>query len=103
MIYEHRTYYLLPGKLPEFLTAFEGTPMKVFERHGAKLVGFWTTEIGQSNEITYILAYNSLADMEQVKQKIGQDEEMIKYRQQPPRVEKVVAKILRPSAFSPLK
>lgn len=103
MIYEHRTYYLLPGKLPEFLAAFESTPLKVFERHGAKMVGFWTTEIGQSNEITYILAYDSLAEMERVKQKISQDEEMIKYRQQPPKVEKVVAKILRPSAFSPLK
>lgn len=103
MIYEHRTYYLLPGKLPEFLQAFEETPAKVFERHGAKLIGFWVTEIGQSNEVIYILAYDSLAERERAWQRINQDEEMLKYRQAPPRVEKIKVRILRPSTFSPLK
>ena len=103
MIYEHRTYYVLPGKMVEFLEAFERTPVKVFERHGAKLIAFWTTEIGQSNEIIYILAYDSLAERERAWQGINQDEEMLKYRQSPPRIEKVVVKMLRPSSFSPLK
>jgi len=104
LIYEHRTYYILPGKMPEFLEGFQATPAKVFERHGAKLVGFWTTDIGQSNEIIYILAYDSLAERERIRGMIDQDEEMRSYRQAgAPRVEKIVVKILRPSAFSPLK
>lgn len=103
MIYEHRTYYLLPGKLQEFVEAFAETPAKVFEKHGAKLVGFWTTDIGQNNEVIYILAFNDMAHRDRVWQQVREDQDMIRYRQAGVRVEKIVNKIIRPSAFSPLK
>lgn len=103
MVYEHRTYYLLPGKMQEFLEAFSQTPAKLFEKHGAKLVGFWTTVIGQSNEVIYLLAFRDLAHRERFWEELGQDSEMQQYRQGGVRVEKIVSKILRPSAFSPLQ
>ena len=105
MIYEHRFYYILPGKLPEFLDAFAKTPLKVFARHGAKMVGFWTPVLGQSNEIIYILSFEDLAHRERVWAQIDSDPEMQQYRRESlehPKVEKIMSKILRPSAFSPL-
>lgn len=103
MIYEHRSYYLLPGKMQEFLEAFNQTPAKLFPKYGTKLVGFWTTEIGQSNEVVYLLAFQDPAHRERFWRELGQDPEMQQYRQGGVRVEKVVSKILRPSAFSPLQ
>ncbi len=103
MIYEHRTYYMLPGKLPEFLESFDRVPRKVFERHGAELVGFWTTVLGQNNEVVYILRYPDLAARERTWAAIDKDEEMQKYRAEPIRVEHIVSKIFRPTAFSPLQ
>lgn len=103
MIYEHRAYYMLPGKQREFLEAFERVPMKVFERHGAKLVGFWTTYIGQSNEVIYLLSYPDLAARERIWQEIDQDAEMLAYRSEPPRTTHIEVKLLRPTTFSPLQ
>lgn len=103
MIYEHRSYYMLPGKQREFLEAFQGVPMKVFERHGAKLVGFWTTYAGQSNEVIYLLAYPDLAAREKVWQEIDRDPDMQAYRSEPPRYSHIDVKFLRPTAFSPLQ
>lgn len=103
MIYELRSYFMLPGKLAEFLEAFDRIPRKVLARHGAELVGFWTTVIGQNNEVVYMLRYSDLAARERTWTAVDHDEEMAQYRAEPVRVQYIVSKILRPSAFSPLK
>ena len=77
--------------------------MKVFARHGAQLIGFWTTVIGQSNEVIYLLSYPDLAAREATWARISGDEEMAAYRAEGVRVDHIVVKILRPSSFSPLQ
>ena len=65
MIYELRVYRCVPGRLPALLKRFENVTLKLFEKHGIKQAGFFTTLIGQSNqELTYLLAWESLADRE---------------------------------------
>ena len=65
MIYETRVYRCLPGRLPALLKRFENTTTKLWEKHGIKQAGFFTTLVGESNqELTYILAWESLADRE---------------------------------------
>ena len=103
MIYEHRSYFTLPGKQQEFLEAFERIPMKVFARHGAELVGFWTSVIGQSNEVIYLLRYPDLAARERAWASINTDQEMLAYRTEGVRVHHIDVRILRPTGFSPLK
>jgi NIPSNAP len=46
MIYEFRTYTVLPGRMPALLKRFETKAIPIWERHGIKQVGFFTTVIG---------------------------------------------------------
>ena len=65
MIYEMRVYRCVPGRLPALLKRFETATLKIWEKHGIKQAGFFTTLIGESNqELTYFLAWDSLAERE---------------------------------------
>jgi hypothetical protein len=43
MIYETRVYRCLPGRLPALLKRFETITLKLWEKHGIKQAGFFTT------------------------------------------------------------
>ena len=63
MIYETRIYRCLPGRLPALLKRFETITLKIWEKHGIRQAGFFTTLVGESNqELTYFLAWESLAE-----------------------------------------
>jgi hypothetical protein len=62
MIVDHRTYELQPGRLREFLALYEKEGLPVQKKHLGNLVGFFTTEVGNVNEIVHIWAYEDLAD-----------------------------------------
>jgi hypothetical protein len=65
MIYEMRIYRCVPGRLPALLQRFEKVTLNLWKKHGIRLAGFWTTLIGDSNhELTYLLAWESLAERE---------------------------------------
>ena len=67
MIYELRVYRCVPGKLPALNNRFANITLKIWERHGIKQAGFFTTLIGESNqELTYLLQWESMADRETV-------------------------------------
>ncbi len=63
MIYELRVYQPVPGQMPKLLARFRDKLLPIWERHGIRPIGFWTTLVGESsNELTYILPRESLAD-----------------------------------------
>lgn len=63
MIYELRIYRCVPGRLPALLTRFRDHTLPIWEKRGIRQAGFWTTLVGDSHlEITYMLAWDSLAD-----------------------------------------
>ena len=65
MIYELRVYRCLPNRMPALLKRFETATLRIWEKHGIRQAGFWTTVIGESNqELTYLLAWESLAERE---------------------------------------
>ena len=65
MIHELRTYRCLPGRLPALLKRFETKTLALFERHGIKQVGFWTTLVGESHlDLIYLLEWESMGDRE---------------------------------------
>ena len=43
MIYEIRVYRCLPGRLPALLKRFETTTLKLWDKHGIRPAGFFTT------------------------------------------------------------
>ena len=53
MIYELRVYQPVPGQMPKLLARFRDKLLPIWERHGIRPIGFWTTLVGESsNELT---------------------------------------------------
>lgn len=102
MIYEHRSYTMLPGKKAEFIESFARF-MPLFDQYGAKVIGVWQTDVGEGNEFIYILAFQDFAQRERFWDKFRQDQVFIEYQRQGPRIANVINKILRPTEYSPLK
>ena len=48
MIMEMRVYRCLPGRLPALMKRFDTLTLKLWDKHGIKQAGFFTTLIGTS-------------------------------------------------------
>lgn len=108
MIYEMRIYRCVPGRLPALLKRFETATLKIWEKHGIKQAGFFTTLIGDSNqELTYFLAWDSLAEREKKWGAFMTDPDWMKARAESEAdgqiVGNIVSQILTPTAFSAVK
>ena len=65
MIYELRIYHAVPGRLPALISRFRNHTLRIWEKHGIRQAGFWTTVIGETNQqLTYMLAWDSMAERE---------------------------------------
>jgi hypothetical protein len=108
MIYESRVYRCIPGRLPALLKRFENVTLKLWEKHAIRPVGFFTTLIGESNqELTYFLAWESLADREKKWAAFQSDQEWITARAKTEEdgqiVLNIVNQLLAPTSFSSVK
>jgi hypothetical protein len=108
MIYEMRNYRCLPGRLPALLKRFETTTLKLWEQHGIRQAGFFTTVIGESNqELMYLLAWESMAERETKWNKFQADPVWIAARAKSEEDGQILANItsqlLAPTAFSSVK
>jgi hypothetical protein len=108
MIYEMRVYRCLPGRLPALLKRFDTITLKLWEKHGIKQAGFFTTLVGESNqELTYFLAWESLADREKKWAAFQSDQEWISARAKTEEDGQIVLNIVNqlfvPTSFSSVK
>lgn len=108
MVYEHRVYTCVPGQMPRLLRRFQDHALPVWTRLGIRPVGFWTVVIGDgSNDLHYLLAWESLADRERRWNAFQADPGWVtaKAESEVPGaiVASVKSTILQPTAFSPLK
>jgi hypothetical protein len=108
MIYEMRIYRCVPGRLPALLKRFETATLKIWEKHGIRLAGFFTTLIGESSqELTYFLAWESLAEREKKWAAFQSDQEWITARAKTEEdgqiVLNIVNQLLAPTSFSSVK
>lgn len=106
MIYEWRVYDTHPGKLPALLERFGKAEVKLFEKHGMKVVGFWTNLVGgESGVLYYMVGYKNLADREKCWQGFNSDPEWKKVREESEKGGPIVSKtrnmLLTPTDFSP--
>jgi len=108
MIYETRVYRCVPGRLPALLRRFETITLKLWEKHGIKQAGFFTTLVGESNqELTYLLAWESLGERDKKWTAFQADPEWItaraKTEEDGPIVGNIVNQLLVPTSFSSVK
>jgi hypothetical protein len=108
MIYELRVYQALPGQMAKLQTRFRDLLPPIWKTHGIHAIGFWTTLVGESsNQLTYILQWESLADLETTWTAFMNDPAWHKVRDEGERDGPIVANIssevLMPTAYSALK
>src|SRR4051812_43366476 len=108
MIYEMRSYRAMPGRMPDLIKRFDTITLKLFEKHGIKQAGFWTTEVGESNHnLIYLVAYESMADRETKWGAFSTDPEWIQKRGETekngPLVMTFSNQFLKPTSFSSVK
>ncbi len=108
MIYELRVYRTLPGRLPALLARFQNHTLRIWDRHGIRQAGFWTTLVGESSyDLTYLLAWQSLAEREARWTAFTSDPDWIAARtdseRDGPILQNVGSQILTPTAFSAVR
>lgn len=108
MIYEMRVYEAVPGRLPDIIKRFDTKTLKIWEKHGIRQAGFFTTVVGEhSQHLTYFLAWESLAEREQKWGAFAADPEWLAARNETekngPIVARVSNQLLAPTAFSSVK
>lgn len=109
MIYEMRVYACVPGGLPALLQRFEDTTLRIWARIGLRPAGFFTTLVGPSNhELTYFLAWESLAEREKLWTAFASDPEWVAARAAHHAahgevVANIASSFLAPTAFSKMQ
>jgi hypothetical protein len=108
MIMEMRVYRCLPGRLPALMKRFDTLTLKLWDKHGIKQAGFYTTLIGTSNqELTYFIAWDSLAEREKKWTAFQSDPDWIAGRAKSEEdgqiIDNIVSQLLVPTAFSSVK
>ena len=105
MIYELRLYETVPGKLPALNDRFAKHTVGLFKKHGVRMLGFWTDEIGGSNLLSYIVSFESSADREATWKSFRADPEWIEVRAETekdgPLLAKVRNTIMQLTPYSP--
>ena len=108
MIYELRVYRCVPGRLPALIKRFDTITLKLWEKHGIRQAGFWTTLIGESNqELFYLLQWESLDEREKKWGAFMTDPTWLAARAETEKDGMIVAsvtnQILQPTSFSSVK
>ena len=104
MIYEHRTYVIPEGRMPDILDRFETVTMDLFKKHGIEVVGFWTRQ--DANELIYICPFESEDAMNTAWESFKADPEWIETKAKTEAdgsiVQEVISHVLIPTSFSPI-
>ena len=108
MIYELRIYRTLPGRLPNLLARFQNHALRIWDKHGIRQAGVWTTLVGESNnQLTYLLAWESMAEREAKWGAFMTDPEWLAAREESEKDGPINANVsnqfLAPTAFSAVK
>ena len=108
MIYEYRVYEAVEGRLGEVQARVRNHTGALREKHGAKNIGYWTSEVGDySDRLIYILAFESLDQRQEAWEGFRSDPEWHRVRDESeangPIVARVMNTILKPTDYSPLQ
>jgi len=107
MIYEMRSYEVVPGRMPAMNARFQNHTVGLFEKHGIKVIGFWEAVVGTSNVLHYMVAFEDLAHRERAWASFQADETWQKVRAESeedgPIVAHVRNELWRPSSYSPMR
>lgn len=104
MIFEHRTYTLAAGRVPDFV--------KIYQEYGApvqlpilgNLIAVFTTEVGPLNQVIHIWGYDSMEDRARRRAELARHPDWGKYLERAlPLMQAMENKLLTALPWSPIK
>lgn len=72
MIHELRTYTIQPSKFKDFVAHTAKVGIKLRTKH-SKLAGYWTTEIGELNQVVHLWEYENFDHRTRVRAALAKD------------------------------
>ncbi len=108
-VYELRIYHTHEGKMDDLNARFRNHTIKLFEKQGMKVVGFWQPIEDEDGveKLYYILAYPSVEDRDKMWKAFGSDPEWQKVYKDSQKNGKLVAKVesimMKPTDYSPIQ
>lgn len=101
MIVDHRTYTLIPGKLPAFLKLYEEKGLPTQTKHlGAPIGWYVSMDIGELNQVVHLWQYEDLADRAARRANLAADPAWGEYLKEGMAfMQKMENKILSPAPF----
>ncbi|MEJ8824480.1 NIPSNAP family protein [Variovorax humicola] len=100
MIVEERTYTTYPGKWRDYLALFEAEGLEIQHRILGRMAGYYTTEIGELNQIVHLWVYTDLNERAERRGKLLGDPGFKAYVvKMLPLLQKQDSRILKPAPF----
>ncbi len=107
MLYELRIYDIPAGRMKDINDRFANHTTRIWKRLGIRPVGFWENVIGPNNTLTYMLAWESLAEREKKWDVFTHDPEWLKIAAETskngPIVLRNINTIMRPTSYSAMQ
>ena len=104
MLVEMRTYTLKPGSIATYLKLYEEKGMRVHREILGNLIGYFTTEIGDINQVVHLWGYASFEDRQLRRARLATNEEWQAFlKAAQPYFEKQENKLLNCASFSPIQ
>jgi len=106
MYYEIRTYTFKPSRAPIWLAMYKAEALPLQLEFLGTLVAFFTTEIGDINQVVHIWGYDSLDDRAARRDRMAADprwKEFGRKVREADLLQSMESRIMRPTAFSPLQ
>jgi len=80
MIVDQRTYTIQIGLLRDFLALYAAEGLSVQVEHLGPPLGYYTTEVGDVNEVVHLWQYADMADRERRRAALEADPRWLAYR-----------------------
>jgi hypothetical protein len=107
VIYELRSYEVVPGRMPAMHARFQNHTLGFFRKHGIGVVGFWEAIVGTTNVLHYVLQFDDLAHREKAWNAFMADPDWHRVRAESEKDGPIVARVRnelwRPTPYSPMQ
>lgn len=104
MIVEQRIYTLQPGKVPEMVRLYGAEGLALQQKYLGRFIGYFIAETGNLNQVVFLWGFDSVEDRAARRERMAQDPQWQQYLQKVlPLLIKQENRLLRPTAFSPIR
>lgn len=104
MIIEERDYRIKPGKIGQFVSTYEKHGLPIQQELLGTFLGYFTTEVGELNHVVALWGYEGLDDRLVRRDRMAVDPRWANYLAMVvDLIDVQQTRILRPTAFSPIK